>query len=197
MGRYGQRLTRYEACLESIYGVPVRPSCCLHAIGDSVCTTNPTFARGLSVVMRTVVDLSEAIAAHPDDFDAQALTMDQSIGRNIAPWYSDQAATDAARLAMLRHTVLGEPSPVPSPAEDRITFGELRQAGQLDPVAFRALWKIMGMLGHPTEIYQDPALVARVRRTLAVRTPAPMAQPTRDELNTALSTGAHREPIEA
>ncbi len=94
-------------------GAPVAHG--LHAIGDSVCTTNPTFARGLSVVMRTVVDLSEAIAAHPDDLDAQALTMDQSIGRNIAPWYSDQAATDAARLAMLRHTVLGEPSPVPSP----------------------------------------------------------------------------------
>lgn len=155
----------------------------LHAVGDAVCTTNPTFGRGLGIVMRTVVDLADAVAAHPDDPDAQALALDRLVGEHVAPWYGDQAATDAARLAVLRHAVLGAPPPAPSPAPDRITFGELRQAGQLDAVAFRAIWRVMGMLGHPSDVYEDPALVARVRRT---PTPPRMAQPTRAELDAVL-----------
>ncbi len=170
-----------------VHGVPVVHG--LHAVGDSVCTTNPTFGRGLSVVMRTVVDLVDTVAAHPDDLNAQAAVLDRLIGEHIAPWYGDQAATDAARLAALRHAVLGAPLSVPSPAADHITFSELRHAGQFDAAAFRAVWRIMGMLGRPSDVYADPALVARVRRTLAERVPARMPQPTRDELGAALSRG--------
>ncbi|OZM81325.1 NAD(P)/FAD-dependent oxidoreductase [Pseudonocardia sp. MH-G8] len=160
----------------------------LHAVGDAVCTTNPTFGRGMSMMMRGVADLADTLAAHPDDLHAQALAMDRAVADHVAPWYADQAATDAGRLAALRHTVLGAPPPPPPPAiAGRITFGQLRSAAQVDPVAFRGMWRVMGMLGRPSDVYDDPALVARVREVLAAGPPAPVPQPTRSELETALS----------
>jgi 2-polyprenyl-6-methoxyphenol hydroxylase-like FAD-dependent oxidoreductase len=162
----------------------------LLAVGDSVCTTNPTFARGLSMVMRTVVDLADAITAHPDDQRAQALALDHAVVERLAPWYADQAATDATRLAVLRHTVLGAPPPAPTTLVDRITFGQLRSAAQLDPVAFRGLWRVMGMVGAPDDVYADPVLVERVRGVLADGNPPTMVQPTRLELEAALMQAA-------
>lgn len=170
----------------------------VHAVGDAVCTTNPTFGRGLSVVMRTVVDLADTLAAHPDDLSAQARTMDRAVEQHVAPWYADQAATDAARLRMLRHTVLGAPPEPPPPAHaNRVSFGQLRVAAQVDPVAFRALVKTMGMVGHPDDIYADLALVGRVQSVLADGPPPSMAQPTRDELEAALLPPGTPDPAGA
>lgn len=164
----------------------------LHVIGDSLCTTNPTFGRGLSLIMRNVTDLVEIVADQPGDLLAQAYAVDQAITENIAPWYTDQAVGDTALLAQLRHTVFGEPAPrPPPPAADRITFAELRRAAPVDPVAFRAYFTIMGMLGHPDDVYRDPRLIATVREVLARTNGAPrMPQPTSEELLTALSVPA-------
>ena len=78
------------------------------------------------------------------------------IAAHVAPFYQDQAAIDAARLAMMRHTIFGEPAP-PSPATaDRVSYPQLRVAGCYDPVAFRAFWTINGMVRPPDEVYTDP-----------------------------------------
>lgn len=161
----------------------------LHAVGDSVCTTNPTFGRGLSMMMRGVAALSDALANHPDAPEAQALAMDAAVAEHIEPWYADQVATDSARLAMLRHTVLGAPSPPPLTSHaDKITFAELRSAANIDPIAFRAVLQSMGMIGTPSDIYQNPDLVAKVRRIQADgRASPPMPQPTREHLEAVLS----------
>ncbi len=167
-------------------GTPVATG--LHAVGDSVCTTNPTFGRGLSMMMRGVVTLAETLRKHPDDPHAQALAMDRSVTEHIEPWFADQVATDSARLAMLRHTVLGSPAPPPpAPIVDRITFGQLKSAAQVDPVAFRAVLQTMGMVGRPSDIYEDVALVDRVRGILAAGVPPGVSQPTREEFEAALS----------
>ena len=158
----------------------------LHAVGDAVCTTNPTFGRGLSMTLHGAADLVDVLAAHPDDPCAQALAMDRAVGEHVAPWFADQAVSDAARLAMLRHTVLGAPPP-PAPDPARVTFGQIRQAGQVDPVAFRAVWRLMGMIGRPSDAYDDPDLVARVRAALAAGVPPPVQQPTRAQLEAALA----------
>ena len=161
----------------------------LHAVGDSVCTTNPTFGRGLSMVVRGASRLVDALEVHPGDPYAQALAMDRAVTEDVAPWFADQAATDAARLAMLRHRVLGTPPPAPADP-GRLTFSQIRLAGQTDPVAFRAVWKLMGMVGHPSDMYDDPELTARVRDVLATGFPPAMRQPTRDELEAALTPAA-------
>ncbi|MDQ4115997.1 MAG: FAD-dependent monooxygenase [Actinomycetota bacterium] len=163
----------------------------LLAVGDAVATTNPTFGRGLSLMLRTVADLADALEAHPDDPWARARAMDAAVTESVAPWYADQAATDSARLAMLRHNVFGAPlPPAPPPAQEVVTFAELRAAAQTDPVAFRGVLRTMGAVGRPADIYRDRDLVARVRTALADGAPPPMPQPTREQLETALSTPA-------
>jgi 2-polyprenyl-6-methoxyphenol hydroxylase-like FAD-dependent oxidoreductase len=39
----------------------------LHAVGDSVCTTNPTLGRGLTLALTGAADLAGVIADHPAD----------------------------------------------------------------------------------------------------------------------------------
>jgi 2-polyprenyl-6-methoxyphenol hydroxylase-like FAD-dependent oxidoreductase len=135
----------------------------LHAIGDSVCTTNPTFGRGLSLAMWGAADVVEIVNNHADDWEDQSLALDQRIGEHVAPYYQEQAEVDSARLAALRHTVFGEPART-SPSLDsvRITFTQLRVAASFDPVAFRAFWKLMFMLCQPDDIYRDPHVGAGV-----------------------------------
>ena len=168
-------------------GVPVVTG--LHAVGDSVCTTNPTLGRGLSLALQGAVDLLEAIAKHGDDPVAQALAVDGLVADHVVPFYEDQAAIDAARLATLRHTVFGAPAQeAPPPSADRVTFAQLRAAAPFDPTAFRAIGRIMGMIGQPEEVYTDPQVVHRTQEVLRHHPSGPpMAQPAREQLLAALT----------
>ena len=101
----------------------------------------------------------------------------------------DQASIDAARLTMLRHHIFGAPAPAPPAAvSDRVSYAQLRTAAAFDPAAFRAYWKIMGMICSPEEVYTDPAVVASTREILRQHGGGPpMAQPSRESLLKALS----------
>ena len=60
----------------------------------------------------------------------------------------EQAAVDSGLVATLRHAIFREPAPLPAAHDpDRITFTQLRVAASYDPVAFRAFWRLMFMLG--------------------------------------------------
>jgi hypothetical protein len=167
-------------------GVPVATG--LHAIGDSVCTTNPTLGRGLALALSGAADLADTIGEYPADPAAQAVALDRLAESHIVPFYQDQAAIDAGRLAMLRHTIFGAPPPRPAETPGRVTYSQLRVAASYDPVAFRAFWKINGMIGLPGEVYTDPEVVACTHRTLRRHSAAPpIAQPTREEILTALT----------
>jgi 2-polyprenyl-6-methoxyphenol hydroxylase-like FAD-dependent oxidoreductase len=167
-------------------GVPVATG--LHALGDSVCTTNPTLGRGLSLALAGAVDLVDALAAHGDARAALAVASDAWVAEHVVPFYEDQAAIDAARLAQLRHTVFGAPAPPPAGA-DRVTYAQLRTAAQFDPTALRAFWTIMGMLRRPDAVYTDPRVVAATRAVLGRRgSGPPVAQPTRAQLLAALAS---------
>jgi 2-polyprenyl-6-methoxyphenol hydroxylase-like FAD-dependent oxidoreductase len=104
----------------------------LHAVGDSVCTTNPTLGRGLALALAGAADLAGVIAAHPADPAAQALALDSLVGAHVAVYYTDQAAIDQARLAGLRHAIYGTQVP---PATARAGSragppGQLRRAAR-------------------------------------------------------------------
>jgi 2-polyprenyl-6-methoxyphenol hydroxylase-like FAD-dependent oxidoreductase len=166
-------------------GAPVATG--LHALGDSVCATNPTLGRGLSLALAGAVDLVDALAVHGDDRTALALASDAWVAEHVVPFYEDQAAIDAVRLAQLRHTIFGAPAPPPA-GDDRVTYGQLRTAAQFDPTAFRAFWTIMGMLRRPDAVYTDPRVVAATRAVLDRRgSGPPVAQPTRAQLLAALA----------
>ena len=160
----------------------------LLAIGDSVCTTNPTLGRGLALALTGAADLADTLAEHGDDPAGQALALDRLVAAHVAPFYQDQAAIDAARLAMMRHTIFGEPAPPPPAVADRVSYPQLRVAGCYDPVAFRAFWKINGMVCPPGEVYTDPEVVACTREALGrYGSGPPVAQPTRAQLLAALA----------
>ena len=169
-------------------GVPVATG--LHAIGDSVCTTNPTLGRGLSLALSGAADLLDIIDKHADDGPAQALELDGLAADHVLPFYQDQAAIDVARLATLRHAVFDAPAPDPAPViSDRVTYAQLRAAAPFDPVAFRAFWEIQGMIRRPEEVYTDPQVVVCTRKVLPYLGSRPaMAEPTRAQLLAALAT---------
>jgi hypothetical protein len=169
----------------------------LHGIGDSVCTTNPTFGRGLSLAMWGAADLADVVGAH-DDWAEQAIAIDERTAGHVAPYYEEQVAVDSARLATLRHAILGGPAP-PVPLDpDRISFTQLRVAASFDPAAFRAFWKLMSMLCQPDDVYRDPRIVARTQDALRSRgmdvlqprghVDPGIAQPTRQQVLAALAT---------
>jgi 2-polyprenyl-6-methoxyphenol hydroxylase-like FAD-dependent oxidoreductase len=161
----------------------------LHAIGDSVCTTNPTLGRGLSLALWGAADLVDTLNDHAEDWTAQALALDGLVADHVVPFYEDQAAIDYARLAMLRHTIFDAPAPEPPPAiSNRVTYSQLRTAAQFDPTALRALWTIQGMLRRPDEVYTDPRVVASTLAVVHHWNPPSMAQPTRAQLLAALAT---------
>jgi hypothetical protein len=117
-----------------------------------------------------------------------ALAMDHLVGQHVEPFYRDQAGIDAGRLAVMRHTLFGASAPRPPAAADRVSYPQLRAAGCYDPVAFRAFWKINGMVCPPDEVYTDPDVVACTRQALGRHGGGPpVAQPTREQLIAALS----------
>jgi len=177
-------------------GVPVATG--LHAIGDTVCTTNPTLARGLALAMTGAADLAAVLTEHGRDPVAQALALDELVTAHVEPYYAEQASVDGARLAQLRHSVFG--GPVPGAGDDRIGYHQVRAAAAFDPVVFRAFWRVQGMIATPGEVYTDPEVVARTREVLRDRgvlrnsgagAPADQPsreQPTREQLSAALAT---------
>ncbi len=159
-------------------GTPVATG--LLAIGDSVCTTNPTLGRGLALALARAADLADTLGEYVGDPAGRALALDRLVAAHVAPFYQDQAAIDAARLAMMRHTIFGEPAPSPPLAADRVSYPQLRVAGCYDPVAFRAFWKINGMVCSPEQVYTDPHVVRCTQEALgqhgaALRWPNPPA----------------------
>ncbi len=89
---------------------------------------------------------------------------------------------------MMRHTIFGEPVPAPPAAADRVSYPQLRVAGCYDPVAFRAFWKINGMVCPPDEVYTDPHVVACTREALGrYGSGPPVVQPTGAQLLAALA----------
>jgi hypothetical protein len=167
----------------------------LHSIGDSVCTTNPSPGRGLSLALSGAVDLLHTINQHGHDPIAQALDLDKRVSDHVVPIYEDQVAIDGARLAMLQHTIFDAPAPEVPVISDRISYARLRTAALFDPTAFRALLKMSGMICRPEDVYADPRIVARVRQVLSrYGDGPPMVQPTRKQLLAALATkGLGRE----
>jgi glycine/D-amino acid oxidase-like deaminating enzyme len=118
-----------------------------------------------------------------------ALALDCGVAEHVAPFYEDQAVVDAARLAMLRHTIFDAPAPAPPPADsERVGYAQLRSAAQFDPTAFRALWEVGGMIRRPDQVYADPNVVGCTLETLRRhRSAPPLAQPSRERLLAALA----------
>ena len=163
-----------------------------------MCTTNPTLGRGLALALTGAADLADTLAGSGGDPAAEALALDRLVGQHVEPFYQDQAGIDAARLAVMRHTLFGAPAPRPPAAADRVSYPQLRAAGCYDPVAFRAFWTINGMLCPPEEVYTDPHVVACTRAALSRPGEPPAGRPAhpRAAARGPLAVGHQRKPLD-
>jgi hypothetical protein len=161
----------------------------LHAVGDSVCTTNPTLGRGLPFALCEAIHFRDVIEAFGNKWAEQAVEYDKRIGEDTAPFYEDQVLIDAERLAFLQHRIFDATAPMPPAVHpDRVSFYELRTAALFDAEVFRDFWKLYGMLERPEAVYGDPAVVARTRQVLRQTGAMPaIPQPSREQLVAALN----------
>ncbi len=174
-------------------GTPVASG--ILAVGDSLCTTNPTFARGIAFALREVIHLADAV----DEYPVEELTkvMEELTATRIEPWFADQAAIDAARLAALRRELRrtaarsvgpNESAAPAAPPDGRVDLASLRRAAGFDPELFRAQARLLGMLTPAPDVLADPAIVRRVREILAGVDRPPLPDPSEEEIAAALAT---------
>ncbi|PSL04579.1 flavin-dependent dehydrogenase [Haloactinopolyspora alba] len=139
----------------------------LHAIGDAMCTTNPTLGRGLSMALQGATDLATALGQYPDDPEEQARAMAASTAEHVTPWFVEQLHVDSTRVCDMRRALAGEPPALTPEFGERVEPGQLRAAAMLDPTVFRALMSLISMTVTPREVYGDPRIRERVRTVLA------------------------------
>jgi len=172
----------------------------LHLVGDTTCTTNPTFGRGVSLALHQVQALARVLDQHPDDLKAQALVMDADVEAHIQPWFDDQAMADAARLAQIRRAFTGTAAaqrPDETPDKSAITFQQVVSASAFDPVVWRAVVRRGMLLDLPDAWRRNEDVLERVRRMVEVGLrPAPLIEPPREEIVAAVR-GAGSPPTQA
>jgi 2-polyprenyl-6-methoxyphenol hydroxylase-like FAD-dependent oxidoreductase len=138
----------------------------LFGVGDSVCTTNPAYGRGVSLALAHAYGLADVLAAHPDVDDAQAGAAAELADRLFTPWWKDAVDNDRGRARLWRATVEGVTLP-PPPPQAPLNFGAVVAASATDATVWRKVARTMMMLAEPASLYQDPDVGMRVGRALA------------------------------
>ena len=77
----------------------------LAAIGDSMCTTNPTLGRGLTFTLTGAVDLLETLHEHRGDWTAQAKSVLRVDGGMVASDWTMQFLADMLDAPVERPTI--------------------------------------------------------------------------------------------
>jgi 2-polyprenyl-6-methoxyphenol hydroxylase-like FAD-dependent oxidoreductase len=137
----------------------------LFLVGDSACTTNPAFGRGVSLALAHAFGLADVIAAHPDAPAAGAREFAKLTGELLAPWHGEAVANDRGRAMLWRATLQG--TPLGPPPRGVVTFGAVVAAAAVDPVVWRRVARVMMSLSPPQTLYADEEIAQRVGRALS------------------------------
>lgn len=164
----------------------------LAAVGDSVCTTNPAYGRGVSLGLRHGFLLADLLAEHPRVDQDQAAEFVARTRELVTPWFEEARANDRGRAALWEATVRGEDPP--RPPEDVVTFGLAVAASTRDEHVWRRVANVMMMLSPPSSLYADDDMRHRIGRALADGPPPQLPGADRVELRNAVA-GASPEPV--
>ncbi|HVT77208.1 MAG TPA: NAD-binding protein [Acidimicrobiales bacterium] len=129
------------------------------AIGDSHTCTNPLYGRGSSLAVLQAVLVRDALAGG-EDYEAASQ-------RRVEPWYEMSLLTDKPEAANL----------------SGFDLQSMRRAtASDDPEVAVQMTRMMSLLTTPTELFSDPALVARLQAAGEPKTKPPPAKVlTRDD----------------
>jgi 2-polyprenyl-6-methoxyphenol hydroxylase-like FAD-dependent oxidoreductase len=166
----------------------VAPVTGLFSVGDSVCTTNPAYGRGVSLALAHAFGLADVLEAHPDQPEASGREFATFTGELLAPWHAEAVANDRGRAMMWRATLDGTPLGPPPPGV--LTFGTVAAVSAVDPQVWRRVARVMMSLAPPQTLYADPEIAARVGRALSSGEVPHLPGAPRDELVSLVSRAA-------
>jgi 2-polyprenyl-6-methoxyphenol hydroxylase-like FAD-dependent oxidoreductase len=152
----------------------------LVAVGDSLCCSNPSLGRGISLGLIQAVGTAEVVRDHLGDPVALARAHDQMIQAQVMPWYWNTVGVDRARKAQMDAAIEGRPPPAHDGAPN--AFESLLAAMPFDADLFRAAMEHFTMLALPEEILFRPGISERVMSIGIGREVPQMPGPSRSEL---------------
>ncbi len=143
----------------------------LFPIGDSLMHQNPISGRGCTASWIFAWLLADSLAKHSEDPLAFARSLDDSIVRELVPWYEGMRAQDRAANATLKLE-----------GEGGDPFSFQRDDGSVDPAAYmrslmrdglipamrediqvlRAFMRVFNMLEAPADLLTDSKLLSRI-----------------------------------
>lgn len=170
------------AGLENSFRLPARDRPLpvgFYAVGDSACTTDPVFGRGISLALAHAHKTAEAVSAHPDPDEMQARAVTEAGRELLAPWYADSVRSDRERTTRWRATVHG--TPAPATASGALTYGEVAMAAETDAMVWHRFWRVAMTLDPPAAVYADDEVRCRVAQARGERAAPPPLGPARDE----------------
>jgi 2-polyprenyl-6-methoxyphenol hydroxylase-like FAD-dependent oxidoreductase len=154
-------------------------------IGDSVCTTNPSYGRGVSLGLSHAVMLAELLAEFTEPGQAQAEQFSARSTQLMRPWLEEAIANDRGRAGMWEATLRGQASQ--RPPAGMVTFGSAVAASTKDEEVWRRVANVMMMLDQPAALYADEQIRSRIGRALAAGPPPQLPGAGRAELIAAVS----------
>ncbi len=170
-----------------------RPLLGFFAVGDSVCTTNPAYGRGVSLALAHAYELADGLALYPDVSAEQFTEVNRATERLMTPWWTDAVFNDRGRAGLWRATLRG--TPMPAPPDGIVTFGTAAAAAATDPVVWRRLVRVMMALAPPSSLYNDEEIRLRVKKALAgAADHPPMPSPSREQFVKAVTAAAATNP---
>jgi len=151
----------------------------LHTIGDARCVTNPAHTRGTTLALLGAQRLAQVVTDLAGDPAGQAEAMAAFTDRELAAWFDDSVAQDAARLSRWRpHEEPHQPAWVAP-----VSNGEAYLASQRDRQAWQAFTRLQNTLALPSQVLGGATLAAAVDRVARSGwRPAPVQAPNHDEL---------------
>ena len=152
-------------------------------IGDAVCATNPTGARGVATSLMQGRRLIQLLEEHGRDFTSCSLALDHWCAQHIKPWFDDHVHWDADLLRRWSGHDVDLTRPLPSDL--------IMAAVDADPEMMKVVGPYHAMLALPRSL---DAAQARARAIYASgwRPPVP-AGPTREELADLITTAARSD----
>ena len=122
----------------------------LHAIGDSLSTTNPQWGRGLSLAVAAGMRLADVVIAGPEDPRSWREAMVAWQEEELRGWFDDGNELDRARTAVWRGNLRGGPGgPPPGGAPGGPPKYAFLAAANADPVIAGAVLRHMHMVVSP------------------------------------------------
>ncbi|MDQ3403063.1 MAG: NAD-binding protein [Actinomycetota bacterium] len=165
-----------------------------YGIGDSVCTTNPSYGRGISLGLKHAYLLADLLDEHPEVGQKQASEYAERTEKLLRPWWEEAVMNDRGRAGLWEATVQGRrPQRPPS---DQVNFGIAVAASTKDQEVWRRVANVMMMLKTPDTLYADEDIKQRIGRALAGGPPPQLPGACRSDLVDVVAKASGGRPVE-